>query len=83
MLAASTEIVIREASATAEAVTLPASPVAWQQYTVKDGDGFTSATYPITVSPPTGTIDGKPSMVMTTPYQALTFVYDGTAWNAQ
>lgn len=61
------------------AVTLPAG-VAGASFTIKDGLGLASVVTPITITPTAGTIDGAPTAVISAPYGALTFIYDGIQW---
>lgn len=61
------------------AVTLPAG-VLGSAFTIKDGLGLASVADPITITPAAGTIDGSPTAVITAPYGALTFIYDGVEW---
>ena len=78
--AGQTVLVVRKPTGSATAITLPSSPVAWVLYQVKDGKGD-AATNNITVSPPSGTVDGAASIVINNNFQGLSFVYDGTTWN--
>lgn len=75
-----TVLVVRKGTGSATAITLPAAPVNWVPYQVKDGKGD-AATNNITVSPASGTVDGAASAVLNINFQGLTFVYDGTSWN--
>ena len=59
------------------AITLPASPLPNQTYTIKDYTGK-AATHAITI---VGTIDGASNYVMSTNYQSATVIYNGTNWN--
>ena len=61
------------------AVDLPAD-VEGATYTIKDGLGLASIDDPITITPDAGTIDGSASAVISAPYGALTFIYDGVQW---
>jgi hypothetical protein len=63
----------------AVAVTLPLGALG-ASFTVKDGLGLASVAAPITITPTLGTIDGALNAVITVPYGALTFVYDGAEW---
>lgn len=63
------------------AVTLPSSPLTGQSVLIKDGKGD-AASYPITVSPASGTIDGASTFVIGTNFGAAEFTYDGGQWGA-
>ena len=78
--AGQTVVIVRKASGSATAITLPTTPVNWVTYQVKDGKGD-AATNNITVSPASGTVDGAASIAINNNYQGLSFVYDGTSWN--
>ncbi len=81
MLAASSALIVRKGSSgSATAVTLPSSPVPFQLYSVKDGQGD-AATNPITITPSSGSIEGQTSFVISYAYQTMTFLHDGSAWN--
>lgn len=73
-------LIIRKPIPSPTFVTLPGSPNIGNNYTIKDGLGI-AQTYNITITAPVGLIDGSPSVVMTTNYQSITMVYDGTNWN--
>ena len=60
----------------AAAVTLPV-PTAGRRVTVKDKSGAAGVNN-ITVSPPSGTIDGAATYVLTANYQSADFLADGT-----
>jgi hypothetical protein len=76
-MVATDEIVeIAKTSPAATSVTLPASPVNWKVYTVKDG-GFNCSTYPITLA---GTIDGQTNPVMNQDGMARDFYFNGSFW---
>ena len=60
-------------------VDLPAG-VTGATFTIKDGLGLASITDPITVVPDSGDIDGAAEAVISAPYGALTFIYDGVQW---
>ena len=72
-------LVVRKSPAGPTAVTLPTSPVQWLPYTVKDGLGD-AATNNITVSS-AALVDSLSSAVISAPFAALSFVFDGTTWN--
>ena len=80
MTAASTTLIVRKTTGSATAVTLPASPLLWQTYVIKDGKGD-AATNPITITPSSGSIDGASSVVLSIAYGAVNLEYDGTTWN--
>ncbi len=61
------------------AVDLPAG-VTGATFTIKDGLGLASVADPITITPDAGTIDGSATALISAPYGALTFIYDGTQW---
>jgi hypothetical protein len=73
-------VVINKTVAGATTVTLPASPAANQQVTIKDGLGD-SATNNITINGNGKTIDGSSTKVISTNYNSYTLVYNGTQWN--
>ncbi len=73
-------IVINKTTGAATAVTLPASPVAGDMVTVKDGKGD-CATNNITLTAAAGNIDGAASFVMNQAWCAIDLVYNGTLWN--
>lgn len=66
----------------AVALTLPASPATGQRHFVKDISGA-AATNNVTVTPSAGTVDGAASKVLSSNYEAMTFVYNGTEWSVQ
>lgn len=59
------------------AVTGPPSPTAGVPYTVKDAGG-TAGSFPITITPATGNIDGQTNYVITNNYDSVDFYSDGT-----
>lgn len=73
-------VIINKAVGAATAVTLPATPTAGDQYTIKDGKGDAAAQN-ITISPSAGTIDGAATSVISTNYGKAHFVYNGVQWN--
>jgi hypothetical protein len=73
-------IVINKTVAGATAVTLPATPTAGDQYTIKDGKGDAAGNN-ITVSPTAGNIDGAATNVINSNYGFRTYIYNGTEWN--
>ncbi len=72
-------IVIRKTTGAATGVTLPASPVAGDIVTIKDGKGD-AATNNITITPAAGNIDGAANYVMNANRMAIEVMYDGTEW---
>jgi hypothetical protein len=66
------EIVLASGTST---ITLPTTPVAGRRYTVKN-----SGTGTITITSASGTIDGAATAVITSQYNSLDFVSDGTNW---
>jgi hypothetical protein len=58
-------------------VNLPSSPVNFQVQTVKDGSG-SSATFPITLVPASGTIDGMGSFELNSNWESISYYYNGT-----
>jgi len=73
-------VIVNKTTGAASAVSLPAAPATGESYTIKDGKGD-AATNNITISPAAGNIDGGGTYVMDGPYQATTFIYNGTEWN--
>jgi hypothetical protein len=69
-----------DATVNAITVNLPASPGTGRTVLVKDCTGQ-SAAHNITVVPAAGNIDGNPSTVMATPYQAIGLTYTGAQWS--
>lgn len=61
------------------AVILPTSPLTGSIYTIKDGAG-NAFNFNITISPPTGTIDGAATYILNTAFAAVGFYFDGTTW---
>ena len=61
------------------AVDLPAGTLG-ATFTIKDGLGLASIADPITITPDAGTIDGSATAIISAPYGALTFIYDGVQW---
>ena len=63
-------------------VELPATPVIGQMIIVKDKKGDANVNH-ITIDPPGAvTIDGFNQFLITQRYQAFTFAWNGTEWNA-
>lgn len=59
------------------AVTGPPSPTEWQVYTIKDGAG-NAGSFPITITPSSGNIDGRANFRINTNWGSLSFYSDGT-----
>jgi hypothetical protein len=76
MTAADQIVEINQASGSC-AVTGPSNPVPGKTYTIKDG-GLNAATYPITLNPASGTIDGSASITLNQNGQALSFESNGS-----
>jgi hypothetical protein len=72
-------IVVRKATGSATAITLPASPAPGQEAIVKDGKGD-AATNPITITSASGMIDGGASYVISANRGAARLTFDGTEW---
>jgi len=78
-------VVVEQVSPAALAVTLPLnSTVALgQEFIIKDGSGVAS-TYPMTITPSSGTIDGQPTYVLGTNFGEVKLVYYGNnAWGLE
>lgn len=73
-------VIVNKTSGANTTVTLPASPLTNDYYTIKDGKGD-AYTNPITIVPSSGTIDGQSNVVIWNNYESLDFVYNGTEWN--
>jgi hypothetical protein len=73
-------VIVNKSSSETTTANLPGSPSTGQRHTIKDGKGD-CATYPITVTPAAGNIDGSATFVMATPYASCTLIYNGTQWN--
>jgi hypothetical protein len=74
-----TTLVVRKTIGSATTVTLPASPVSWLTYVVKDGKGD-AATNNITIAS-VALIDGSVSVVLNVNSQSMSFEYDTVTWN--
>lgn len=72
-------VVIRKATGSATAVTLPASPATGQEVIVKDGKGD-AASNNITITAASGNIDGGASVILSANFGVARLVYDGTEW---
>ncbi len=59
------------------AITGPSNPVIGKLYMLKDA-GANAATYPITLTPATGQIDGQASVTLNSNSQSISFYWDGT-----
>lgn len=73
-------LIINRTSPEADFVYLPTAGTVGRQFTIKDGAGV-FATYPNTLTPTSGLIDGAASYVMNVNYCSVTVVDDGTNWN--
>lgn len=62
-------------------ITLPLIPEEHKEYTVKDKSGAAS-TFPITVKGNGKLIDGLSTLLISSNYGSVDFIYDGTDWNA-
>jgi len=71
------EIILCDATSGAFAVTLTASPVAGETYTIKKIDSSVNA---ITVAGNGKNIDGAANQTLPAQWNAITVVYNGTAW---
>ncbi len=60
-------------------ITLPASPVAGQEITLKDCYG-NAGTYPITIVPPGGSIEGAGSLALQYDYSWVDLMFTGAMW---
>ena len=78
--AGQTMLVVNKTTGSATTISMPTAPVPWLPYIIKDGKGD-AATNNITITSTTGTFDGATTLVMSTNYQAITVVYNGTNWN--
>jgi len=67
-------LVLVNASSVSYVITLQA-PLSGQMVTIKKID---SSTNTVTITPPSGTIDGQASVVLSTQYQTITIASDGT-----
>jgi len=61
-------------------LTLPSTYNQSNLLNIKDCAG-NAATYPITLNPASGTIDGQSTIVMPVNYESLTLSYNGTGWS--
>jgi hypothetical protein len=73
-------VCINKATPAATVVFLPSAFNQSNLLNVKDCAG-NAATYPITLTPASGTIDGNATVVMSVNYEALTLSYNGTGWS--
>lgn len=60
-------------------ITLPSSPVASQEITIKDCYG-NAGTYPITIVPPGGSIEGAGSLALQYNYSWVDLMFTGAVW---
>lgn len=70
------DIVLADATTSALTITLPGA-VNGAVVNVKKVDGSVHA---VTIAPPTGTIDGQATFVISQPYESIECVSDGTNW---
>lgn len=61
-------------------ITLPAVPLENKIYTIKDKSG-NALVNNITVDGNGNNIDGNPTLVMSSNYEAIDFIFDGFVWN--
>jgi hypothetical protein len=73
-------VCINKATPGATTVLLPPTFNQSSLLNVKDCAG-NAATYPITLTPASGTIDGNATVVMAVNYEALTLSYNGSGWS--
>ena len=73
-------VVVRKAAGAATSVMLESGPAAGRVVVVKDGRGD-AGTNPITIAPPSGTIDGAASYALSAGYASVTLIYTGTEWS--
>lgn len=73
-------VVMNKTVAAATTVNLPGSPSTGRTIIVKDGKGDAAANN-VTVIPATGTIDGAATIVISTNYGSVAFIYNGSQWN--
>lgn len=71
------DVVLGDATSGAFAITLPASPVNGEHYTIKKIDSSTNA---ITIGGNGKNIDGAANQTLPAQWNAFTVVYNGTAW---
>jgi len=77
-LTADYDVVLVDASADHLVISLPAAASSiYKRYTVKKVDATVNT---VTVNGAGATIDGAATQVLSTPYQRVTVVCDGTAW---
>jgi hypothetical protein len=80
MTASDDIIVVNKGTPAATTVNLVSSPATGRVVTIKDGAGNASSDN-ITLTPAAGNIDGSATLVMSTNYQSVRLVYNGTQWN--
>jgi hypothetical protein len=73
-------VCINKATPAPTAVLLPSTFNQSSLLNIKDCSG-NAATYPITLTPASGTIDGNTTVVMSVNYEALTLSYNGSGWS--
>jgi hypothetical protein len=73
-------VCINKATPAPTAVLLPSTFNQSSLLNIKDCAG-NAATYPITLTPASGTIDGNTTVVMSVNYEALTLSYNGSGWS--
>lgn len=76
--ATDTWIAWNSASAAPKTQTIPAGTFNGQTFSVKDARG-TAATFNMTITPASGTIDGQASYVMTLAFQSISLKWDGAS----
>jgi len=77
-------VIVRKGTGSPTDIILPApnASTPWSRVYVKDGKGD-AETHNITVTTESGLVDGASAYVMSTNYEGLSFVDDGTAWNIE
>jgi hypothetical protein len=73
-------VCINKATPAPTAVLLPSAFNQSSLLNIKDCSG-NAATYPITLTPASGTIDGNTTVVMSVNYEAITLSYNGSGWS--
>lgn len=77
---AGTLMLVNKTVGSATAVTLSPGSLPWVIYAIKDKKGD-AATNNITVSPPSGLIDGSSSFLINVNFMSVSFVFDGSNWS--
>jgi hypothetical protein len=72
-------VVIKKTVDQITTVYAPSNPTSGQRFQVKDGNGH-SVSFPITVDGNGFLIDGSPTIVLNTGYEALELTFDTTQW---